>query len=347
MKFGVRLGQHTALPKPDDQSRFRDLIRMTEDYGVSAIGIHDTSFIDGDAFVRATLIASAAQTALVGLRPTNPLTREPQIMAGFLASIDSLTNGRAFMDIASGDSAVYNIGLKPASRARIESYINTVRDLLSTGEGTFLDRPQRIRWSDAVTRPRVPISICAEGPKMLHLAGRIGDGVVAGTGLTESVVKDTLSRIAAGAVEADRNPDDLDVWFVTRSAFDVDRERALAGVKGSVSSILNHSMRFGLEGKNVPEGLLARVQEYVDGYVLYEHIQNQGNNPRRMDELGLTDYAMERFALAGDVNDWVSRIEQLANHGIKGIWFGPGHYSLDQQIAEMKLIGEKVLPHFL
>src|SRR5690348_15741451 len=100
---------------------------MAEDYGVEAIGTYDSAFIGGDAFVRATLIALASSKARVGLRPTNPLTREPQVMASFLASLDKLTGGRAFMDIGSGDSAVLNMGYKIASRARIEDFVACVR----------------------------------------------------------------------------------------------------------------------------------------------------------------------------------------------------------------------------
>ncbi len=36
-------------------------------------------------------MALASARARVGLRLTNPLTREPQVMASFLVSIDSLT----------------------------------------------------------------------------------------------------------------------------------------------------------------------------------------------------------------------------------------------------------------
>jgi alkanesulfonate monooxygenase SsuD/methylene tetrahydromethanopterin reductase-like flavin-dependent oxidoreductase (luciferase family) len=93
------------------------------------------------------------------------------------------------MDMASGDSAVLNIGHRPALRARIEDYVRCVRDLLATGEATYQGRPQRVRWASTVIRPRVPISICAEGPKMLHLGGRIGDGVIAGTGLLPDVIE--------------------------------------------------------------------------------------------------------------------------------------------------------------
>src|SRR5437667_4164063 len=313
--FGISVGSSTPLLRRDDTRKFMDLVKMADDYGAEAIGTFDTAFIGGDAYVRATLIAQASARARVGLRPTNPLTREPQVMASFLASIDHLTDGRAFMDMASGDSAVLNIGYRAASRARIEDYVTCVRDLLAKGQATYQGRPQRVRWSSSAVRPRVPISICAEGPRMLHLGGRIGDGVVAGTGLLPEVIKDTIARIHAGARDAGRAPEDVDIWFTTRCSLDEDRDRAIENVKASVSSILNHSMRFGLDGKLVPDDLRARIQTYVDGYELYDHVLQGGRNPRRMEELGLTEYALSRYALAGNPSDWIARIEALAEAG--------------------------------
>src|SRR5271167_1567772 len=135
MPMKVAFGIHLATPGPllrrEEVGQFSDLVRMAEDYGAAAIGTYDSAFIGGDAYVRATAIAMASRRARIGLRPTNPLTREPQVMASFLASIDSLTEGRAFMDIASGDSAVLNIGYKIASRARIEDYVTCIRNLLA------------------------------------------------------------------------------------------------------------------------------------------------------------------------------------------------------------------------
>src|SRR3989441_2520687 len=130
--FGISVGSSTPLLRREDTRKFMDLVKMADDFGAEAIGTYDTAFIGGDAYVRATLIALAAPRARVGLRPTNPLTREPQVMASFLASIDALTGGRAFMDIASGDSAVLNIGHRVASRARIEDYVTCVPGLLAT-----------------------------------------------------------------------------------------------------------------------------------------------------------------------------------------------------------------------
>ena len=147
VKFGISFGSATPLLRREDSRKFTDLVKMADDFGAEALGTFDTAFIGGDAYVRATLIAQASSRARVGLRPTNPVTREPQIMASFLATLDTLTDGRAFMDIASGDSAVLNIGLKAASRARIEDYVTCVRELIAKGEATYQGRPQRVRWS--------------------------------------------------------------------------------------------------------------------------------------------------------------------------------------------------------
>jgi 5,10-methylenetetrahydromethanopterin reductase len=345
--FGISLGSSVGFLGGADTPKFMELVKMADGYGATAVGTYDSAFLGGDAYVRATLMALAAPRAAIGLRPSNPLTREPQVMASFLASLDSLTGGRAFLDIASGDSAVFNIGYPAASRARIEDYVTCLRDLLARGEATYQGRPQRVRWAAQAVRPRVPISICAEGPKMLHLGGRVGDGVIAGTGLLPEVVCDTIARIHAGAREAGRDPAEVDVWFTARSSLHEDRHKAIDNVKASVSSILNHAMRFGLEGKHVPADLRAKVQDYVDGYELYDHVLHHGRNPRRMADLGLTDYAIDRWALAGAPRDWIARIEQLAERGATKLWVGVSGGDLDGQRHYLKLMGEEIMPRFV
>jgi 5,10-methylenetetrahydromethanopterin reductase len=345
--FGISLGSSVGLLGGADSQKFMELVKMADGYGAAAIGTYDSAFLGGDAYVRATLMALTAPRAQIGLRPSNPLTREPQIMASFLASIDQLTGGRAFLDIASGDSAVFNIGYPAASRARIEDYVTCVRGLLAGGEATYQGRAQRVRWAKEAVRPRVPISICAEGPRMLHLGGRIGDGVIAGTGLLPEVISDTIARVQAGARAAGRDPAEVDLWFTARSSLHEDRERAVDNVKASVSSILNHAMRFGLDGKHVPADLRAKVQDYVDGYELYDHVLHGGRNPRRMADLGLTDYAIDRWALAGAPGDWIARIEQLAERGARKLWVGVSGGDLDGQRRYLKLMGEEIMPRFV
>jgi 5,10-methylenetetrahydromethanopterin reductase len=104
VSFGVSIG--AILLRREDTQQFMDLVKMADGYGVEALGTYDSALLGGDTFVRTTLMALASERARIGPRPTNPLTREPQVMASYLASLDSLTRGRAFMDITSGDSIV-------------------------------------------------------------------------------------------------------------------------------------------------------------------------------------------------------------------------------------------------
>ncbi len=343
--FGMGMGMGPII-KRDDLANFQELVSMADGYGVHALGTFDSAFIGGDTYVRTTLMATASERALIGPRPTNPLTREPQIMASYLGSIDGLTNGRAFMDIASGDSAVYNMGFKMATRARIEEYITCVRDLMSKGEGTYQGRIQKMRWTAQMVRNKVPISICAEGPKMLHLAGRVGDGVIAGTGLLPEIIKDTTERVYAGAREEGRDTSDVEVWFTTRSSLHDDHDKAIENVMASVSSILHHSMKVSLEDKHVPDELRDQIQAYVDGYVLYEHVQSGGSNPKNMQAMGLADYAIKRFALAGNAKDWIGRIEEIADAGATKLWMNLGGSNPEEAKHYMKVFGEEIMPHF-
>jgi alkanesulfonate monooxygenase SsuD/methylene tetrahydromethanopterin reductase-like flavin-dependent oxidoreductase (luciferase family) len=182
---------------------------------------------------------------------------------------------------------------------------------------------------------------------MLELAGRIGDGVIAGTGLLPEVIADTVARVHAGAQAAGRDPAAVDIWFTTRTSLHEDRNRATDNVKASVSSILNHSMRYSLENKCVPNDLRAKIQTYVDGYVLYDHVLQAGRNPQRMEELGLTDYAIRRFALAGNPGDWISHIEEVALAGATQLWISPGGGRLERQLHYMEILGKEIMSHFV
>ncbi|KAA9160752.1 LLM class flavin-dependent oxidoreductase [Amycolatopsis acidicola] len=310
-----------------------ELGRMADGYGLHSIGIGDTGFRLSDAVSRTTLLALGTTRALVGLRPTNPWTRDPQIAAAFLATLDSMTGGRAFMEIATGDSAVRSIGRKPATRARLTEYVACVRDLLANGRGSFQGREIRAYGG---ARPPVRISIGAEGPRMLELAGEIGDAVSIGTGVTAEVVSWSLDRVARGGRGAEP-------WFTVRSALDDDREAARAQVRASLASILHHSMRHGVEDRLVPEEFHAAIRDYVRGYTLAEHQSTGGANERLMERLGLTGFAMQRWGLAGDAADWIERIGELRANGIRRIWLA-NRGRMPQLKRMLRTFGEDVLP---
>jgi hypothetical protein len=65
-----------------------------------------------------------------------------------------------------------------------------------------------------------------------------------------------------------------------------------------------------------------------------------------MDELGLTDYALRRFALAGTPGDWIERIAELAEAVATRLWVGLGGADLARQRHDLRVLGEEIMPHF-
>ena len=66
-----------------------------------------------------------------------------------------------------------------------------------------------------------------------------------------------------------------------------------------------------------------------------------------MEDLGLTDYALKRFALAGNATDWIARIEDIAQAGATKLWIGLGSGDLDSQRHYLRIIGEQIMPRFV
>ncbi len=66
-----------------------------------------------------------------------------------------------------------------------------------------------------------------------------------------------------------------------------------------------------------------------------------------MDELGLTDYALKRFGLAGNPEAWIARIEEIAEAGATKLWLNAEGGSLDRQLHYMRLLGEKIMSRFV
>ncbi|MDE0331407.1 MAG: LLM class flavin-dependent oxidoreductase, partial [Nitrospinae bacterium] len=247
---------------------------------------------------------------------TNPLTRHPAVAASAIGTINELSGGRAFWGIATGDSAVLNLGLRPAKLAEMREYILAVRGMLEEGSAEYRGRPNRLNWHKA----RVPIHIAAEGPRTLRLAGEVADGVVIGTGFIPEVIADTLAFIDEGARKSGRRVEDLDLWWLVDAHVDADGERAREDIRTSLAASAHHSFAFTLEGKRIPKELESGIRALRDGYKTSEHnVIEKGHNASLVDEYGLRDYLAERFAIVGSPDECRKRLEDMENMGVIGL----------------------------
>ena len=132
-------------------------------------------------------VAQATSTIKMGPGIMNSFTDTPAAMASFFCTLNEISDGRATLGIGPGDlSTLPKIaiqGEKPV--ARLEEAVVQIRKLCA-GEQVNKSGLKFFDYDGAkltgVTLPDkkkgVPIYIGAQGPKVLELAGKIGDGAL-------------------------------------------------------------------------------------------------------------------------------------------------------------------------
>jgi 5,10-methylenetetrahydromethanopterin reductase len=327
------------MPTPPDQ--FARWCHEADEAGFERIGIGDSQSLYRDVYVSCTLAALNTSRALIGPRVTNPVTRHPAVTASAIASIDELSGGRAFLGIGTGHSALLNLGQKPASRDTLRAYVECVRALFEHGEAEYEGRVVRLDWP----RRRPPMVVAAAGPKALELAGEIADGVVVGCGMTQPAIDEAFHRLETGARRSGRTIADLDLWWYVPTNVHEDSAAAVEEVRPAVVSGAHAYFYGGVKDRAVPEHLEAAVQRLADEYVVEQHTRpgQSADNAELVDRLGLREYVVERFGIAGDPDEVTARIQTLHERGIDNFWMSM--HAADKGRV-VRLMRDHVMPHF-
>jgi 5,10-methylenetetrahydromethanopterin reductase len=160
----------------------------------------------------------------------------------------------------------------------------------------------------------------AEGPKTLALAGSIADAVIVHSGLSKEVLADTIARIREGERAAGRPEGSAKVWAFAKCNIADRREDAIDEIKMALAASGHHAFRFTLEGKNVPEHLQEAVMALQGEYVPSEHEQlGDTRNAAISDELGLTEFLADRFAVVGTPEDCLAKVRTIEDAGVDNL----------------------------
>jgi 5,10-methylenetetrahydromethanopterin reductase len=161
--------------------RLLEVASEAERLGYRRCWVYDEGLAARDVYVVLTAIASATTTISIGTGITNPYTRHPAISAAAIATLDEMSEGRAFLGWGAGGS----LSLDPLALARttplaaVEDAIVAARALYGGGQ-VDLDRATlNLRSASLVTPARaIDIWLAGRGPRMLALGGRVADGVM-------------------------------------------------------------------------------------------------------------------------------------------------------------------------
>ena len=309
MKFGVSLVPH-------DLTETAASARLAEELGFDYVGIPDSQSLWKELYLSLGVVAGATSKVGIGPTVTNALTRHPAVAASAIATLNEMSGGRAYFGIGSGDSAILNLGLRPARLKDLQEYIESIRTILSGEPCDYKGRSIHVQWSE---NP-VPIIMSAEGPKTLNLAGRIADAVIVHSGLSKDVLADTIARIREGERAAGRPEGIAKVWAFAKCNVADRREDAIDEIKMALAASGHHAFRFTLEGKNVPDELQESVMALQGEYVPAQHEQlGETRNAVLSDELGLTEFLADRFAVVGTPEECLEKVRSIQDTGVDNL----------------------------
>jgi probable F420-dependent oxidoreductase len=187
-------------------SELADLCRFAEDLGYGQAWLAEVA--GPDAFVLAAAVAERTERLECGVAVVPVYTRTPAAIATAAASVSQLMGGRPFrLGLGSSSGVIVEEwhGVPMAQPlARVRDTALAVRRAL-TGQGDYSGTTITMSRFRPATLPAgpVPIFIGALRPKMLALAGEVGDGVCLNL-MPPRVVVRQLAEVRRGAGAAGR-----------------------------------------------------------------------------------------------------------------------------------------------
>lgn len=333
MRIGLRIGPQDEFTPMPEYLRF---VRRAEELGFDPLLFSDTvslsHFHVRDPFVVMALAAGATQRVGLGTGVTTPFTRHPAVVANAISSIDdAIAPRRTFLGIGSGDTAVYLIGKRAARLAEMREYLTAMRGLLNGESVEFEGATLRSNWH----KPDLPICAAADGPKMMALAGELADQVILGAGATAEVLAWARSNIAEGETRVGRVAGGTPLWVDTIVSVGEDRDEVRQAIRPRLCNRANHNFRMAIHC--VPEEHLAGVRNFRENY----DESDVGSKTRNAERI--TDYIIDRFAIAGTTADVVARFEQLQASGVENMIVAMP-FRLDERYAIIETLGREVMP---
>ena len=173
-------------------------------------------------------IASHTKKLKLGTAIYHIYGRSPVTLGVQSATLQDLSAGRLLLGlgVANKTIAAWHGGTfdRPLRRAR--EYIDIVRQT-AAGErveyqGEIYSTGQRFQLSWKPSHPSFPIYLAGLGPQMTKLVGQISDGVFINMA-TPATIRAIADRVRAGAVEAGRDPNKLEIITKVRVSLHPDR----------------------------------------------------------------------------------------------------------------------------
>ena len=301
MHFGITL-------KPDISiDRIVSLTKEAEAAGFEYGWIFDSHVLWKECYPLMTLMASKTKKLRIGTCVTNPATRDLTVTASLFATLQLISGNRMELGIGRGDSSRRVMGKKPVSWSQLEAACGEFRNLTSGKEVEHDGQPTRLTW--AKVPPRVWVA--GYGPKVLHMAGRVADGVILQFA-DPALIEWCMSFVNEGAKAAGRDPKTIEVMAAAPVWVSDNLQTARDRVRWFPALVSNHVMDLIRQYK--PEDLPPALTSYVQdrGKYDYQHHCEVGSDNAEF----VSDEVIERFCLIGPAEAHQKKLRELEKAGV-------------------------------
>ncbi len=301
MDFGITL-------KPDmPVERIVSLTRRAEAAGFGYGWIFDSHVLWKEPYPLLTLMAASTERMRLGTCVTNPAVRDPTVTASLLATLNLISKGRMQLGIGRGDSSRRVLGKKPTTADHLAESVQVIRKLMAGEKVDYEGRPAQLTWATGAP----PVWIAGYGPKVLRLAGQIGDGVILQFA-DPDLISWCVGFVREGALAAGRDPASIEVMAAAPAWMSDDLAAAREHVRWFPALVSNHVMD--LIARYKPEELPPALTAYVRsrGTYDYQHHCEVGS-----DNAGfVSDEVVDRFCILGPAQAHREKLEALARAGV-------------------------------
>ena len=288
------------------------------------------------------LIARETKQLAVGWGIISPFTRHPiQIAMEARVTQEAAGPGRFCLGLGVSKIFMRHAGIGEGSKpvAAMKEAAEIIRGVLGGEEVDFAGKVFEAHvpalHDDAdVPRWEVPLYFAGTGPMMLKAAAQAGDGL-----LTASITTPAFVRYARELVaEAGRDPDSLDLGCTVVASIDEDRERGRDGAREIAGMYLANKVQ---NIQAAADTLLELAGLSQDEIRPVADAMEAGG--RMAAKAAVTDEILQKCKpIAGTPEECIAAIEEYREAGCTHIML---ELWGDDRLGQVRLFGERVLPH--
>jgi probable F420-dependent oxidoreductase len=331
LSFGV-----TVLPDPPYQ-RLVELIQMAERQGFEYGWTYDSHVLWQESFPTMALVAEATERIKLGHMVTNPGTREPTVVASAYATLQDISDGRMVMGIGRGDSARRYIGQQPVPVKRFEESLRMIKPFMNGQKVDWNDTEIELGWVRSEL-PEIEMHVAGYGPKVLGIAGRVGDGVIIQLA-DPDIIRWTMGTARKAAEEAGRDPDALKCIVCAPSHISDDLAEAREQVRWFPAMVSNHVRdliaRYGADGSVVPRALT----DYVPSETGYDYDEHSRVGAKH--GAFVSDEICDRFCVLGTPEQAREKLAELESIGVDQFNI---YLMTEGQERTLEVYGKEIIP---